>query len=76
MQRYNYKQEDMVILKDDPRTNSRQQPTRRNILEAMAWLVNGARPNDSLFFHYSGHGGQAADTSGCSILHTVAEARS
>jgi metacaspase-1 len=28
------------------------------MIRAMQWLVNDARPNDSLFFHYSGHGGQ------------------
>lgn len=54
----------MVILKDLPNFGYRQQPTRQNILEAMAWLVSGAQPNDSLFFHYSGHGGQAADKNG------------
>lgn len=25
----------------------------------MRWLVNGAKAGDSLFFHFSGHGGQA-----------------
>lgn len=39
-------------------------PTRRNIREAMAWLVSGARAGDSLFFHFSGHGSQVRDTSG------------
>jgi hypothetical protein len=27
----------------------------------MNWLVRDAKPHDSLFFHYSGHGGQAKD---------------
>lgn len=27
----------------------------------MKWLVQGAQPHDSLFFHYSGHGGQSVD---------------
>lgn len=39
-------------------------PTRRNILNAMHQLVAGAQPGDSLFFHFSGHGGQVKDTSG------------
>ncbi|KAK7050944.1 Ca(2+)-dependent cysteine protease [Paramarasmius palmivorus] len=30
----------------------------------MQWLVRGAAPNDSLFFHYSGHGGQTEDLDG------------
>lgn len=44
----------MVILMDDPSFGPRQQPTRQNIIDAMRWLVAGAKPNDSLFFHYSG----------------------
>lgn len=30
----------------------------------MHWLVADARPGDALFFHYSGHGGQARATEG------------
>lgn len=30
----------------------------------MQWLVQGAKPNDALFFHYSGHGGQTKDKDG------------
>jgi hypothetical protein len=30
----------------------------------MRWLVQGAQPNDSLFFHFSGHGGQTEDLDG------------
>ncbi|KAF8969377.1 caspase domain-containing protein [Flammula alnicola] len=37
---------------------------REDILQAMQWLVRGAQPNDSLFFHYSGHGGQTKDLDG------------
>ncbi|KDN48602.1 hypothetical protein RSAG8_02589, partial [Rhizoctonia solani AG-8 WAC10335] len=33
-------------------------------LKAMQWLVQDAKPNDSLFFHYSGHGGQTKDLDG------------
>jgi hypothetical protein len=39
-------------------------PTYHNIIEAMKWLVPGAQPGDSLFFHYSGHGGTATDEDG------------
>ncbi|BEJ05546.1 hypothetical protein CcaverHIS641_0300680 [Cutaneotrichosporon cavernicola] len=63
MSRYGYRSEDMVILTDDAK-NPRQIPTRQNIIQAMQWLVRDARPNDALFFHYSGHGGQVKDTSG------------
>lgn len=50
---FGYKREDMVILTDDQQ-NPISQPTKQNILRAMHWLVKDARPNDSLFFHYSG----------------------
>lgn len=53
----------MVILTDDQQ-NPRSIPTRSNILQAMHWLVKDAKPNDSLFFHYSGHGGQTKDVDG------------
>ncbi|KFA67264.1 hypothetical protein S40285_06716 [Stachybotrys chlorohalonatus IBT 40285] len=58
--RYGYKREDMVILTDD-QANPVMQPTRANIIRALGWLVEGAQPNDSLFLHYSGHGGQTED---------------
>jgi len=53
----------MVVLTDD-KTDNRQRPTKRNMLAAMKWLVQGAVTGDSLFLHYSGHGGQTQDTSG------------
>lgn len=60
---FGYKSDDIVILTDDAQ-NPRQLPTRDNIINAMQWLVRDARPNDSLFFHYSGHGGQTKDLDG------------
>ncbi|KAK0213413.1 caspase domain-containing protein [Desarmillaria ectypa] len=60
---WGYKKEDIVMLTDDA-TNPRQRPTRRNMIDAMHWLVKDAQPNDSLFFHYSGHGGQTRDKDG------------
>ncbi|RDB25794.1 Metacaspase-1B [Hypsizygus marmoreus] len=60
---FHYRKEDIVTLTDDA-TNPRQKPTRENIIQAMQWLVRGAAPNDSLFFHYSGHGGQTKDLDG------------
>ncbi|KAF8996422.1 caspase domain-containing protein [Cyathus striatus] len=58
-----FKSGDIVLLTDDS-TNPRQFPTKKNILDAMRWLVRSARTNDSLFFHYSGHGGQVQDQDG------------
>ncbi|BCR83725.1 Ca(2+)-dependent cysteine protease [Aspergillus chevalieri] len=62
-QSFGYAREDMVILTDDQQ-NPMSQPTKANILRAMHWLVKDAQPNDSLFFHYSGHGGQTPDEDG------------
>lgn len=58
-----YKDDDMVVLTDDQR-DPRSIPTRQNMTAAMHWLVRGANPGDALFFHYSGHGGQAKATQG------------
>lgn len=60
---FGYAREDMVILTDDQQ-NAMSQPTKQNIIRAMHWLVKDAKPNDSLFFHYSGHGGQTPDLDG------------
>ncbi|KAJ5793445.1 hypothetical protein N7457_000044 [Penicillium paradoxum] len=62
-QRFGYKREDMVILTDDQR-NPMSLPTKANILRAMHWLVKDAHPNDSLFIHFSGHGGRTPDLDG------------
>ncbi|EGW30727.1 uncharacterized protein SPAPADRAFT_62586 [Spathaspora passalidarum NRRL Y-27907] len=61
--RWGYKWEDIVILTDDQREMARV-PTKANIIRAMQWLVKDARPNDSLVFHYSGHGGVTEDQDG------------
>lgn len=53
VENFGYKREDMVILTDDQQ-NPMSQPSKQNILRAMHWLVKEARPDDSLFFHYSG----------------------
>jgi len=47
---WGYKEGDIVTLIDDT-NNPRQMPTRRNILDAMRWLVKDAHPHDALFFH-------------------------
>ncbi|KAI9245021.1 caspase domain-containing protein [Sporodiniella umbellata] len=57
---YNFEEKDMVTLTDD-QEESKFKPTRNNIIAAMEWLVHDAEPNDSFFFHYSGHGGRVAD---------------
>ncbi|KAH3666181.1 hypothetical protein OGAPHI_004370 [Ogataea philodendri] len=58
-----YKAEDIVMLTDDQRELVKV-PTKANMIRAMQWLVKDAKPGDSLFFHYSGHGGQEEDQDG------------
>lgn len=62
-ERFGYRREDMVILTDDQR-NPMSVPTKANILRAMQWLVRDAQPHDSLFVHFSGHGGRTPDLDG------------
>jgi hypothetical protein len=52
---------DMRVLMDD---SSHEQPTGKNILAAIDWLTEGASKGDSLFLHYSGHGGYVKDDNG------------
>lgn len=61
--KHNYRREDMVILTDDQR-HPMSVPTKHNILRAMHWLVQDAKPDDSLFIHFSGHGGRTPDLDG------------
>lgn len=54
--------ENIRIFRDDvPQnvpTRGAQLPTTQNILEGLAWLVDGVLSGDELFLHYSGHGCQ------------------
>lgn len=63
IENFGYQRRDMVILTDDQQEPNGQ-PTKINIERAMRWLVEGAQANDSLFFHYSGHGGSTKDLNG------------
>ncbi|KAI4299101.1 hypothetical protein L6164_032592 [Bauhinia variegata] len=38
------------------------QPTKKNILESLHWLVKDCQPGDSLVFYFSGHGLQQPDS--------------
>jgi len=62
-QKFGFDQQNCVVLTDEQK-DAQHLPTKQNILNAMNWLVNGAQPGDSLFFHYSGHGGQTPDEDG------------
>ncbi|KAK4515944.1 PlsC domain-containing protein [Mucor velutinosus] len=61
---YGFQEDDMVILTDDQDRDTKFYPTKANILSAMEWLVSDSQPNDSFFFHYSGHGGRVRDEEG------------
>ena len=50
--------EHMRVLVDDDPSNM---PTKANIIAGFKWLVQGAKAGDSLFLHYSGHGGSQKD---------------
>ena len=54
---------EFVLLSDDS-TNPGLKPTRKNIINGIHWLVNGLKAGESVFVHYSGHGGLTVDTSG------------
>lgn len=64
-ERYNFPADpgSMVVLTDDS-TDASRRPTKANIIHYMRWLVADANPGDSLFLHFSGHGGQVRDTNG------------
>ena len=53
----------MRVLTDETRKPDTR-PTRKNIIEGIKWLLRDGQPNDSLFLHYSGHGGQTFDLDG------------
>ncbi|GBG84565.1 hypothetical protein CBR_g38847 [Chara braunii] len=67
--KFGFKEDDMRVLIDRPchtyGKNCVVPPTKKNILEAIDWLVCGASPGDVLFFHFSGHGSQLPAGLGC-----------
>ncbi|KAJ3372487.1 Ca(2+)-dependent cysteine protease [Allomyces arbusculus] len=60
---WGFSRQNSVILTDD-QSDPNALPTKNNILAAMQWLVRDAQPNDSLLFHYSGHGSKQKDEDG------------
>jgi hypothetical protein len=51
---------DFKILTDD-NTNINLKPSKRNIIDSINWLVKDLKKGDSVYFHYSGHGGLTLD---------------
>ncbi|KAF8964563.1 peptidase C14, caspase domain-containing protein [Flammula alnicola] len=64
MKTYGFQSSDILLITDEEHGSTQVRPTRKEMFNAMAWLVKGAKMHDSLFFHYSGHGGQSPDASG------------
>eukprot|EP01061_Rhynchopus_euleeides_P021412 TRINITY_DN34943_c0_g2_i1.p2 TRINITY_DN34943_c0_g2~~TRINITY_DN34943_c0_g2_i1.p2 ORF type:complete len:380 (+),score=182.03 TRINITY_DN34943_c0_g2_i1:61-1140(+) len=58
-----FSEDNMVFITDEDHSDipSHQHPNKKDIEEAIDTFVGKAKPGDSLFFHYSGHGGQKAD---------------
>ncbi|KAK9668453.1 hypothetical protein RND81_13G061600 [Saponaria officinalis] len=61
--RFNFLESHIHFLTEEERDPSRK-PTKRNIRNAMAWLVDGVGAGDSLVFYFSGHGNQVKDQNG------------
>lgn len=57
--KFGFDKRSIRVLTDDQA--GRQRPTKQLIIEGMHWLVEGASPGSSLFFHFSGHGSQKRD---------------
>jgi len=51
----------MRVLMDD---NQHEEPTANNIYRAMDWITRVSEPGDTVWFHYSGHGGRLEDDNG------------
>jgi len=45
----------------DLRVVINERATRKGIMQRLEWLIQGARANDRLLFHFSGHGSQIRD---------------
>ncbi|KAI0246844.1 caspase domain-containing protein [Lactifluus subvellereus] len=52
---YDYRPEDITVLKDHPDLPEDSQPTRVNMIRELKGLVSGAGPGDRFTFFYSGH---------------------
>jgi len=59
-----YGDNDVMVLMDKDGTPGHLMPTRVNITNAIKWLMKDLKAGDSVFFHYSGHGGQVKDSDG------------
>ncbi|KAJ1309142.1 hypothetical protein OPQ81_004815 [Rhizoctonia solani] len=64
---FGYEEENIRVLTDSESSRGEigeALPTRKNIVGYIRWLVEDAEPDDSLFFHFSGHGSNQEDRDG------------
>jgi len=61
--RYGFTGPNVKVMTDDLQDRN-MMPTKQNMMRELRALVASARPGDSLFFHFSGHGSQVVDTNG------------
>jgi hypothetical protein len=59
--RQGFAENDMLVLMDD---GSKNPPTKKNIEDAFARVVEYSNAGDVVFIHYSGHGGRVKDLDG------------
>lgn len=58
---HGFQQHNMTVLMDDGR---HKEPTYANIMAAFDWIVKESMAGDTVWIHYSGHGGRVADQDG------------
>uniref|UniRef100_A0A7S2GUN6 Peptidase C14 caspase domain-containing protein n=1 Tax=Helicotheca tamesis TaxID=374047 RepID=A0A7S2GUN6_9STRA len=58
---HGFEEENIVVLMDD---DEHDPPTKKNILDGYARLVEESEEGDAVFCHYSGHGGRLRDLNG------------
>ncbi|KAG2342324.1 hypothetical protein BDR05DRAFT_358121 [Suillus weaverae] len=56
--KFNYPEANVVLMKHDVKLPKHLWPSRNNILEQITKMVTNASANDQFFFYYSGHGNQ------------------
>lgn len=58
---HEFEEDNIAVLMDD---GENVEPTRDNIMEAYAKIVDDSEPGDVVYLHYSGHGGKLRDRDG------------
>ncbi|OAX40636.1 hypothetical protein K503DRAFT_594774 [Rhizopogon vinicolor AM-OR11-026] len=54
--KFDYPEENVVLLMDDIKLHKSLWPTKHNIFKQITKMVSGASANDQFFFYFSGHG--------------------